>query len=119
MNPKSQNYWTLYGNTCLLLDLNNKAMIAYKKGNDLAKEKEGWILGNIGNLYNNIGLHEKAIHYLNSAIEKETSSKFAHERLASSIKKRDEETAKHSDLIKKGRIDLRNMSFESNEEKSA
>lgn len=84
--PSNQQYWTLLGNQYLQLKLTDLALKAYRKGNELAAEKEGWIIGNIGNLVNNQGFHSEAADYLKSALLLEPNSQYAHERLASALK---------------------------------
>jgi|AntRauTorckE6833_2_1112554.scaffolds.fasta_scaffold00264_1 tetratricopeptide (TPR) repeat protein len=112
IDDKSGRYWALYGNTCLMLDLENKAMNAYEKGKSLSKSDESWILGNIGNLYKNVGLYDISIKQFEAALDLDNESLYAHERLANSIKLRDEENKKEQELIKEGRVELRETTFE-------
>ncbi len=113
IDGKNSAYWTMLGNTYLSLNLNGRAMASYEKGNDIAKGKESWILGNIGNLFNNVGLHSKAIDSLELALEKDPKSEYAHNRLSSAIIKKEEEDKKVTDFLKEGRIAIRNTKFDS------
>lgn len=95
----NSTYFCLLGNTYLDLELNNKALDVYEKANELAQEKEGWILANIGNLYKNQGFYTKGIRSLKKAVVLEPDSEYAHNRLALSIKLRDEEDEKETKII--------------------
>lgn len=103
MSPDNSTYLALLGNTYLSLDLDNKALEAYEKANTLAKEEQGWIIANIGNIHNNRGFYFKAIEYLNKTLSLEPNSKYAHDRLALAIKNKEEEDSKEKELLKKGR----------------
>jgi Flp pilus assembly protein TadD len=59
LTPNNPKYLSLRANVLLDLDFNDMAMRDYQHANELAKEEEGWILGNIGNLYNNRVLSAK------------------------------------------------------------
>ena len=50
-----------------------------------------WILGNIGNLYNNLKLYSKAVLHLQRAAELYSSSQYAHERLGIALKNQEDE----------------------------
>ena len=91
LNEKSSSYWTTLGNTYLNLGLHNKAMDSYEKGNELESGSQAWILGNIGNLYNVVDLQSKAIEYLELAVKKDKKSEYAHNRLSTAIKKKEDE----------------------------
>ena len=62
---KTYYSWGYLGNIYLKLDLLNHAMAAYEKANELSSNSQHWIIANIGNLYNNVRLHDKAIEFLN------------------------------------------------------
>jgi len=106
--PENTTYLGYLGNSCLSLGLNNKAMEFYKRGNVLAKSKEAWIVGNIGNLLNNQGLFTDAKGYLDLAISIDTSSEYSFNRLATVLKSIEEEQKRYGDEIKKGIIDMQN-----------
>lgn len=114
MTPKDPKYLTLRANVLLELDFNDIAMRDYQYANDLAKEEEGWILGNIGNLYNNRGLHGDAIQYLKKALIRDPDSKYAHERLATAMQFREKENEKFSKLLKEVRLELNKATNSSN-----
>lgn len=84
--PSSPQFWTLLGNQYLQLKLTDLALKAYTKANELAEEKEGWIISNIGNLMNNQGLHSEGAACLKRALLVEPDSQYAHERLALALK---------------------------------
>jgi len=99
--PQSSTYWTLLGNIYLDLELNSNSLECYEKANEIAKEKEGWILANIGNLYKNQGFYSKGIYFLKKALEIEPDSEYAHNRLSDSLKLKEEEDKKVKDIIDK------------------
>jgi tetratricopeptide (TPR) repeat protein len=100
--PKDPSYLTLLGNVYLQLGLNNKAFELYEKANNLAGEKQAWIIANIGNLYANRGFYSKAIIVLNKALSLTPNDEYSHGRLAYAIKGETEENNKGAELIKKG-----------------
>lgn len=72
----------------------------------MAKGKQAWIIANIGNLYRNRGFYREAIHYFNRALDLMPENEYAHERLAQSMKLRDEEEKKFAELSKQARRKL-------------
>lgn len=104
--PENYEFLTLRANVYLDLELHGLAMRDYKKANELAKEKEAWILANIGNLYKNRGFYIDSIEYFKLALEIDPESQYTHERLATSIKYRDEQVEKLSQIIKEARRDI-------------
>lgn len=92
-DPKSIEYWGYLGNSCLELDLYDRALYAYRRAEKLMKEGQGsqWIVANIGNLLTNKGLPTEACAYLERALEFEPQSEYAHDRMAGSLKKKAEE----------------------------
>ena len=101
--PGSPRYLTLLGNVYLDLELNGKALEMYEEANSLAEEKQGWIIANIGNIYNNRGFFSKAIEHLNKALELDPDSQYAHERLSKALKNQEKENKKATGLREKGR----------------
>lgn len=116
INSKNSTYWTTQGNLYLNLGLNGKAMISYEKANKLVEGEQAWVLGNIGNLFNNVDLYSNAINYLEMALEKNPKSEYAHNRLSSAIKKKDEESKKVTDFLKEGRIEIQNINFDAKDD---
>lgn len=100
INRNSPTYWCLLGNAYLDLEFHNLAMTAYEKANDLAKGKEDWITANIGNLYNNKGLFDKAEHFLSLAQKINDKSDYTHERLSQVFTSRQAETKKLEEVLK-------------------
>ena len=82
INDKKSAYWCLLGNAYLDLEFYDKALTNYEKANELAEQKEGWILGNIGNLYNRKALYTKAELFLTQSQEIEEKSDYVHARLS-------------------------------------
>lgn len=103
------NYWGYLGNTCLNLNLHDKAMTAYKKANDLFKTDEPWIQQNIGNILNNKGFYTEATQWLKKSLIIDEESQYAHDRLSVSIKNKDSEHAKFQEQTKEGKKLIRNV----------
>lgn len=97
--PRSSEYYSLLGNVYINLNMYNKALEHYEIANELADEKEGWILGNIGNLYNNKGLYNKSIQYLKKAIQINPEDEYANSRLMSAIENRKKEEKIENDFL--------------------
>ncbi|MDB5765046.1 MAG: putative nucleotide-binding protein containing TIR-like protein [Herminiimonas sp.] len=106
IEPKNSRFTTLFGNTCLQLDLYDMAMSKYEKANELTEWKEAWILGNIGNLYVYRGFFTKGIEYLNKALDIDKNSQYAHERLASALKQKEAQTKRYEELLILGRKEI-------------
>lgn len=109
MKPEASEYLTLRANAFLELDLNDLAMRDYKRANELAGGRQGWILANIGNLLKNRGFYRDGIDYFKQAIEIEPESQYALERLAVAIKLRDEEEKKSHEIAKEARRELASL----------
>jgi tetratricopeptide (TPR) repeat protein len=103
LNDKDANDWSSLGNCYLNLGLNNLAIRAYEEANKLAEGKQAWILANIGNLLNNVGLHSKAIEELSKSLEIDSSSQYAHERLSRAISNKDKEDQKAKESLEASR----------------
>ncbi|MFC1515554.1 tetratricopeptide repeat protein [Thermodesulfobacteriota bacterium] len=99
-NPKVAKFWALLGNQYLMLDFDDLALEAYKKGNELSKESEGWIISNIGNLMNNRGFHTEGASYLQKTISIEPNSQYAHDRLGKALKQANDQVEKRIALEK-------------------
>lgn len=108
--PDNVSYWGNLGNTCNDLSLHNKAMIAYKKGNELASSKESWILENIGNLLKNQGFYADARKYFNESLVIDPNSEYSFKRIATIIKAEEEEEEEYLKFIKEGLNDIANQS---------
>lgn len=106
-DPKDITYLGYLSNTCLQLNLYDKAMINLKEANALAKEKQAWLLHNIGNLLNNKGFFSESEKWLRKGIEIDPSSEYAHDRLSKAIKSRNEQSDKYSALCKEGQSLIR------------
>jgi tetratricopeptide (TPR) repeat protein len=108
--PNSSEYWGYLGNTCLVLQLHDKALIAYRKAESLIQfgASGQWIISNIGNLLSNKGLPSEACIYLERAIKMESESDYAHDRLAGAIKKKDAESKEYTKKVAEGLKAIRN-----------
>lgn len=104
--PEDPKFLTLRANVYLDLELYDLAMCGYKKANELVKEEQAWILANIGNLYKNRGFYRDSIEYLKLALEIDPESEYSHDRLATSIKYRDEQVRKLSSILREARRDI-------------
>ncbi len=107
-NPKEVAYWGYMSNTCLQLNLYDKAMTYCKKALELSQGEEAWILLNIGNMFNNKGFYSEAEEWLNKGLLVDPESEYAHDRLATAIKNRNEEQKNFTEFCKEGRISIRN-----------
>jgi predicted Zn-dependent protease len=87
--PDNSEYWGYLGNTCLQLDLPDVALMAYRTAEKSAGPgaSSEWIVSNIGNLFSARGLHGEASIYLERGLELHPKSDYAHDRLASALKK--------------------------------
>lgn len=101
------DYWGYLSNCALVLDYYDLSLTACKKADELAKSKQQWILSNIGNILNNKGFYSEAIKYLNQGLEIKKDYEYAHDRLASAMKKRDDEKEKVKITCESGRKSLR------------
>lgn len=102
IQPLNIAYWGYLGNSCSDLQLTNKAMLAYKKAEELSDSKEGWILSNIGNLLNNQGFYSDARKYFDHSLVIEPNSEYSFSRISTIIKLEEEENKKYSQFLKEG-----------------
>jgi len=85
LDNKSVDHWGYLGNAYVALNFYSLALDAYEKANELSNGSQAWILANIGNLYNNVGLFSKATEMLQGASVMIDSYEYAHNRLAQAI----------------------------------
>lgn len=111
-HPDNYDYWAYLSNTCVSLDLYNKALTACQKARDLSDSKQSWILNNIGNILNNKGFYDEAISWLQKGLEIDVESEYGHDRLSKAIKNKEEQGVKYNDLIKQGRKLLMDRSMD-------
>jgi tetratricopeptide (TPR) repeat protein len=100
--PENIEYWGYLGNACVYLGIHNKAMIAYKKANELSDSKQSWILSNIGNLLQYQGFFTDGKEYFKKSLAMDPESEYSFSRLAGIIKSETEENEKYSNLLKEG-----------------
>lgn len=84
--PDNATYQTLLGNAYLNNNAPDLALEAYFAADKLAEGKQGWILGNIGNIYNNAGLYSLAESYLRRALAVDPDSEYALDALNRAVK---------------------------------
>lgn len=106
INIENPEYIVHLGNTFLSLEMNNYAMFSYKKASELENEKASWILANIGNLYNNIGLYYSARKYLQKSLDINENYEYALSRLADIAKKEISEKEKKKNYLDLGRAEI-------------
>ncbi len=96
--------WGYLGNIYLKLDLINHSIAAYEKANELSSNNQQWIIANIGNLYNNVRLHDKAIEFLNLARSMNSADEYATNRLSSALSNKGKEEEKVKEIMEEIRI---------------
>ena len=111
-HPKNVEYWGYLGNTCVSLDLFDRAIIAYNKAEELSPEEEAWILENVGNVFNNKGLYTNAVSWLHKGLTIDPLSQYAHERLAQAIQNKEEEEKTFAKHCREGRKLIMHFSVE-------
>lgn len=101
-------YLTYFANICVALSLNDLAFQSYKRANEIAQEKAGWILNNIGNLLKTAGLYEEGKEYFLKGQAANKNSSYMYERMAELLKLQEEEGKKFEKLRKVGRVEALN-----------
>lgn len=104
--PNSSEFWCLLGNAYLDLNLYSFALTAYEKANNLAGDKEAWILSNIGNLFYNKELYDKSEYYLTLAQDLNKNSEYIHSRLSSVYQHKKDENKKLEEFLKSAKEKL-------------
>lgn len=99
LKPDNSTYWCLLGNAYNDLLLGNLALSAYEKAAELSEHKEGWIYDNIGNLYNNRSLYDKAELNLKKSLLLHDKSDYTHARLAAVFASKQDESKKVNEII--------------------
>jgi len=110
-DPKSIEYRGYLGNSCLQLDLFDKALSCYRKAETLMKvdDSSQWIVANIGNLLSARDLPTEACGYLERALKYEARSEYSHERLALALKKKAAEEKEYQKKCVDGRRQVREI----------
>jgi tetratricopeptide (TPR) repeat protein len=103
---ENSTYWCLLGNSYLDFELYNFALSAYEKAADLSQHKEGWIFDNIGNLYNNKQLYNKAEENLKKAINLNDKSDYTHSRLSSVYSSKQTDDKKVAEILTKAKVQI-------------
>lgn len=107
--PDSIEYWGYLGNSCLALDLDDKAMQCYRRAQKLIKvdDSSQWINSNIGNLLDSCGLPSDAKERFEHALKFDPMSEYSHEKLALALKKIDAQQKLFDKKCTEGRKGLR------------
>jgi tetratricopeptide (TPR) repeat protein len=108
LTPENAYAWGMYGNSLFHKELYNSALNSYEKANEFTKEKEAWIMENIGNLYNQRGLYSKAELVLQKANKIFEKSDYGLARQSDSYKAIEEEKKKIAEIILVGKSKLSN-----------
>lgn len=108
LTPENAYAWCMYGNSLFHKALYNSALNCYEKANELAQEKETWIMENIGNLYNQSGLYSKAEVVLHKSHKIFNKSEYGLLRQSDSYKAIEEEKKKIGEIILAGKSKLSN-----------
>lgn len=108
-DPSSIEYWGYLGNSCLQLELYDKALYSYRRAEKLmnAESPSQWITANIGNLLINKDLPTEACEYLERAVKFEPHSEYGHERLASALRKKASEAKEFRKKCTEGQRQVR------------
>lgn len=111
LNPKHISYHVLFANSLLQFDeLYNLALQSYEKAESF-KKNEAWIYSNIGNLYNNKGLYNKAEENIKKSLELDENSEYSHNRLSQVLISKEKELQKLKEIINKGKEKLNSDSI--------
>lgn len=100
LDPKNAEAFSYLGNIYLNLKFNSLSLESYMRANELAEEKQAWILGNIGNLLSYRGFYSEAIKYLRKALEIIPNSEYSLDRLSNAVKLDQEERDKAEAIIR-------------------
>lgn len=112
--PENSTYWGYVSNCCVRLDFYDLAMVSAIKANKLSGEKLEWINSNIGNMFKNKGFYTEGIQHLEKSLIFNKNSDYAHDRLATALKLREEELVKVKEKETEGRKMVRQFKIENN-----
>ena len=109
--PENSEYWGYLGNSCISLNLPNRALISYRNAEALVKENEvdQWITFNIANLLNNRGLPSEALKSIQKGLLHAPGSLYGHERYVNALKLIKEENKEYDEQLKDGFKGVKNM----------
>lgn len=110
--PEKSDYWGYLSNCCVDLEFYDTALSSARKANELNNETEEWINSNIGNILKNKGFYTEGIKYLEKGLSLDKDSEYAHDRLSSSLKLREEELNKIKEKEAEGRKLVRQYKIE-------
>ena len=98
-DDKNSTNYTLLGNAYLELGLTSMAYECYAKANELAGQSESWIISNIANVFNNVGLYDQAIKRFEEALKIDANSQYSHERLARAMANKETQARQLADIL--------------------
>jgi tetratricopeptide (TPR) repeat protein len=99
VDDKNPTSYALLGNAYLALELNSMAYECYAKANELAGQSESWIISNIANVFNNVGLYAQAIKRFEEALKMDANSQYSHERLARAMTNKETQARQLADIL--------------------
>jgi tetratricopeptide (TPR) repeat protein len=103
LEPTPDN-WAYLGNVYLVLGLNNHSMTAYETANNISENGQQWIISNLGNLYSNLNLYDKAVEFLRIAHAMNTANEYSTNRLALALAGQEKEDKKAVGILDEARI---------------
>jgi Tfp pilus assembly protein PilF len=101
--PNDESSLVLLGNCHYILNQRDLAYQRYIKASQVSDNPGAWVYGNIGNLYNTVGLYTLGISTLEKSLKITPDDTYSHERIGSAIansKKQLEESEKIITAIK-------------------
>jgi len=113
--PDKAYYKVMLGNSAILFDFHDIALINYRAAAEIYKESDNFAIENIGHILQILGLHEEAKAYFLKAVETDKNSAYSYNRLSDliSIQK------KEAERFEKTRIEGRIEAFFKPDESSA
>jgi tetratricopeptide (TPR) repeat protein len=105
--PSNISYLGYLSNCSINLMLYDIGMTMCKKANELAEEKQDWLILNIGNMLKNKGFYTESNIYFERGLELNKNSDYGHDRLSASLKYIQEEKDKAKKMISDGKKKLK------------
>ncbi len=83
--PNDERSLVLLGNCHYILNQRDLAYQRYKKSGQVSDNPGAWVYGNMGNLYNTVGLYTLGIATLEQSLKITPDDTYSHERIGSAI----------------------------------
>jgi len=99
LKPNDEAGLVLLGNCYYILNQLDLAYQKYKKAGETSDKASAWVFGNMGNLYNRVGLHTLGIVSLEQALKITPDDTYAHERIAGAIASSKKELEESKNII--------------------